>query len=151
MNCNYLDQNGKEKAIVMGCYGIGVSRTMAAAIEQNHDEYGIIWPASIAPFEAVVLPLQSNKEEVMSLADKFYDELKSAGIDAAVDDRKERAGFKMNDADLIGYPVQLIVGAKMVDQGLIEIKERATGEKKEVKIEDAVKEVMSILERLKGF
>ena len=149
MNCNYLDQNGKEKAVVMGCYGIGVSRTMAAAIEQNHDEYGIIWPASIAPFEAVVLPLQSNKEEVMSLADKFYDELKAAGIDAAVDDRKERAGFKMNDADLIGYPVQLIVGAKMLEQGLVEIKERATGEKREVEIKDAVSEVMSVLSRLK--
>ena len=70
MNCNYLDQNGKEKPIVMGCYGIGVSRTMAAAIEQNHDEYGIIWPAAIAPFETVVLPLQSNKEEVVELAEK---------------------------------------------------------------------------------
>ena len=150
MNCNYLDQNGKDKPIVMGCYGIGVSRTMAAAIEQNHDEYGIIWPAAIAPFEAVVVPLQSNKEEVMELAEKFYDELSSAGIDTAFDDRPERAGFKMNDADLIGYPVQLILGAKMIEQGLVELKERATGEKREVKIENAVSEVKATLERLKG-
>ena len=150
MSCTYLDRNGKDKPIVMGCYGIGVSRTMAAAIEQNHDDNGIIWPVAIAPFEAVVLPLQSNKEEVMALAEKFYAELKAAGIDAAVDDRKERAGFKMNDADLIGYPVQLIVGAKMVDQGLVEIKIRATGEKKEIKIEDAVKEVITTLDKLKA-
>ena len=150
MNCNYLDQNGKDKPIVMGCYGIGVSRTMAAAIEQNHDEYGIIWPAAIAPFEAVVVPLQSNKEEVMGLAEKFYDELSSAGIDTAFDDRPERAGFKMNDADLIGYPVQLILGAKMIEQGLVELKERATGEKREVKIENAVSEVKATIDRLKG-
>ena len=150
MNCSYLDQNGKEKAVVMGCYGIGVSRTMAAAIEQNHDEYGIIWPAAIAPFEAVVLPLQSNKEEVVALADRFYEELKAAGVDAAVDDRKERAGFKMNDADLIGYPVQLILGAKMIEQGLAEIKVRASGERREVKIDDAVNEVKEALETLKG-
>ncbi len=150
MSCTYLDQNGKEKPVVMGCYGIGVSRTMAAAIEQNHDDAGIIWPVSIAPFEAVVLPLQSNKEEVMELSDKFYKELGEAGIDAAVDDRKERAGFKMNDADLIGYPVQLIVGAKMVEQGLVEIKIRGTGDKKEVKIENAVKEVIETLENLRG-
>ena len=149
MSCTFLDQNGKDKPIVMGCYGIGVSRTMAAAIEQNHDENGIIWPVAIAPFEAVVLPLQSNKEEVMALAEKFYTELKASGIDVAIDDRKERAGFKMNDADLIGYPVQLIVGAKMVEQGLIEIKVRATGEKKEIKIEDAVKELIGTLEKLK--
>ncbi len=149
MNCNYLDQNGKEKPVVMGCYGIGVSRTMAAAIEQNHDENGIIWPASIAPFEAVVLPLQSNREDVVELSEKLYAELEKAGVDAAVDDRKERAGFKMNDADLVGYPVQLIVGAKMIEQGLVEIKERATGERQEVKINDAVRVVSEILERLK--
>ncbi len=150
MNCNYLDRNGKEKPIVMGCYGIGVGRTMAAAVEQNHDEYGIKWPAAIAPFEAVVLPLQSNKEEVMDLAEKFYSELQAAGIDTAIDDRKERAGFKMNDADLIGYPLQLIIGAKMIEQGLVEIKERSTGEKREVKIEDAVNEITSNLAKLKN-
>ena len=149
MNCNFLDQNGKEKPAVMGCYGIGVSRTMAAAIEQNHDENGIIWPVSIAPFETVVLPLQSNNEEINTLAEKFYDELKNMGVDAALDDRNERAGFKLNDADLIGYPVQLVVGSKMVEQGLVEVKIRSTGDRKEVKIEEASAAVKDILAGLK--
>lgn len=143
MKCLFIDHEGKEKPAVMGCYGIGVGRTMAASIEQNHDEHGIIWPMAIAPFEAVVLPLQQNNEKVVAAAEKIYAELIAAGIEATIDDRDERAGFKFNDADLLGYPVQVVLGAKSLEKGNIEIKIRKTGEKFEMpadKIVDFIKE-----------
>ncbi len=138
MNCNFIDENGKEKPAVMGCYGIGVGRTLAAAIEQNHDENGIIWPMAIAPFEAVVLPLQMNKESVVEAGEKVHRLLLEAGIDVALDDRDERAGFKFKDADLIGYPVQLVIGAKSLEKGNIEVKIRKTGEKMEIPFDEAI-------------
>ncbi|MCL2293308.1 MAG: proline--tRNA ligase [Spirochaetes bacterium] len=144
MNCVFLDKDGKEQVAVMGCYGIGVSRTMAAAIEQNHDDNGIIWPAAIAPFEAAVIPVQTNNELVVETSEKIYKNLLAAGIDAFMDDRNERAGFKFNDADLIGFPVQIICG-KLVESGKVEVKIRKTGEKKEIDIENiaaAVKELL---------
>ncbi len=136
MNCNFIDKDGSEKPAVMGCYGIGVGRTMAAAIEQNHDEQGIIWPMAIAPFEAVVLPLQMNKPEVIEAGEKLYRELTAAGIETILDDRDERAGFKFNDADLLGYPVQVVIGGKSLEKGVVEVKIRKTGEKKELPLAD---------------
>lgn len=136
MNCTYLDQNGKEQPVVMGCYGIGVGRTMAATIEQNHDKNGILWPLSIAPFEVVVLPLQMNSEEVMIAGESIYRDLVSKGIDAALDDRSERAGFKFKDADLIGYPLQVVIGKKSLENKLIEVKIRKSGEVVKVPLQE---------------
>lgn len=136
MECNYLDKDGKSHPAVMGCYGIGVGRTMASAIEQNHDDDGMIWPAAIAPFEVVILPLQMNKDEVISAGEDLYGRLKSAGVDVALDDREERAGFKFKDADLIGYPVQIIIGARSLEAGELELKIRKTGEKMNMPIEE---------------
>ncbi len=139
MNCRFIDADGKERPAIMGCYGIGVGRTMAAAIEQNHDEHGIIWPMAIAPYEAVVLPLQMNKKEVVEAGDKLYADLTAAGIETLLADRDERAGFKFNDADLIGYPVQVIIGGKSLEKGVVEVKIRKSGEKKEIPVAEVVK------------
>lgn len=134
MNCNFLDRNGKQVPAVMGCYGIGVGRTLAAAIEQNHDEIGIIWPMAIAPYEVLVMPLQLKDEDVVNVSNTLYKWFIEAGIDAAIDDRNERAGFKFNDADLIGYPVQIIIGSKTLAEGMVEIKIRATEEKMKMEV-----------------
>ena len=138
MSCTYLDKDGKDQLAVMGCYGIGVGRTVAAAIEQHHDENGIIWPAALAPFEAVVLPLQMNKDEVVATGEDLYSKLKDAGIDAALDDREERAGFKFKDADLVGYPLQIVIGARSLENGEVEVKIRKTGEKKNLPLAEVV-------------
>ena len=128
LGATFLDENGKEKPLVMGCYGIGVGRTMAAAIEQNNDKDGIIWPRSIAPFEVVVVPVNAKVPEQLELAAKIYGELKAAGVDVLLDDRKERAGVKFKDCDLIGYPLRITVGPKAVEEGAIELRVRKTGE-----------------------
>ncbi len=128
LHATFLDESGKEKPLVMGCYGIGVGRTMAAAIEQNNDKDGIIWPRTIAPFEVVVVPVNAKVPEQLELAEKIYGELKAAGIDALLDDRKERAGVKFKDCDLIGYPLRITVGPKAVEEGKIELRVRRTGE-----------------------
>jgi prolyl-tRNA synthetase len=141
MNCSYLDENGDAQPAEMGCYGIGVGRTMAAAIEQNHDENGIIWPVPIAPWEVVVLPLQINDEAVVEAAEGVYKGLKAAGIDTMIDDRTERAGFKFKDADLIGYPVQIVLGGRSVAEGRAEVKFRAAGEKTEMPLETVVETI----------
>ena len=148
MNCNFLDSAGKEQPAVMGCYGTGVSRTMAAAIEQNHDGNGIIWPAAIAPFEVAVIPVQANSEIVVETSEKIYKSLLESSIDVFIDDRNERAGFKFNDADLIGFPLQIICGSRLIEQGKIEVKIRKTGEKKEIAIGNiaaAIKELLLAL------
>jgi len=124
MKALYLDSGGQERPIVMGCYGIGVGRTAAAAIEQNHDQGGIIWPIPIAPFEVVVLPLQMHEPDVIETAEKLYAELRDDGIDVLLDDRDERAGIKFNDADLIGFPIRVTVGSKSLRKGELEIKRR---------------------------
>jgi len=134
MNCNFLDRNGKQVPAEMGCYGIGVGRTLAAAIEQNHDENGIIWPMAIAPYEVVVMPLQLKDEDVVNVGNTLYKWFMDLGIDVAIDDRNERAGFKFNDADLIGYPLQIIIGSKTLAEGMVEVKIRATGEKLKIKV-----------------
>lgn len=128
LHATFLDESGKEKPLVMGCYGIGVGRTMAAAIEQNNDKDGIIWPRAIAPFEVVVVPVNAKVPEQLELAEQIYSELKAVGVDVLLDDRKERAGVKFKDCDLIGYPLRVTVGLKTVEEGTIELRIRKTGE-----------------------
>lgn len=127
MNARYLDQQGQEQLAVMGCYGIGIGRTAASAVEQNHDAKGIIWPLPIAPFHVLLLPL-SPSEAVTKKAEELYQQLTEAGVEVLWDDRDERAGVKFNDADLIGVPFQLLIGDKNLAQGLVEWKERKTGQ-----------------------
>jgi len=133
----FLDEQGKERPIIMGCYGIGVGRTVAAAIEQNHDEDGIIFPIPISPFEATILPLQMHETAVIETAEMVYAELLDHDIDVLLDDRDERAGVKFKDADLLGIPVRVIVGIKGVKKGQIEIKLRSESESINVPAKDA--------------
>ena len=128
MGATFLDEAGKTQPLQMGCYGIGVGRTMAAAIEQNHDEHGIIWPRAIAPYEVVVVAVNAKAEEQLTYAEEIYEELRAAGVDVLLDDRRERAGVKFNDCDLIGYPVRIAIGPNTIENGTIEVKIRKSGE-----------------------
>lgn len=148
LGCTYLDQNGKSQPMVMGCYGIGVSRTMAAAIEQSHDEDGIIWPAAIAPYEAVIVPANNKDGAVMDAARRLYDSLEEKADEVVLDDRNERAGIKFKDADLIGYPVRVTIGKKWAESGCVEIRIRRTGETLEVPYEACREKVLEILNDL---
>jgi prolyl-tRNA synthetase len=130
----YLDENGQEKPLVMGSYGIGPARIAAAAIEQNHDKDGIIWPKTIAPFDVEILPLNMNDPGTVETAETLYRELTGKGFDVLLDDRAERAGVKFKDADLIGTPAQVIIGERNLKEGLVEIKDRRTKETKKVTI-----------------
>jgi len=144
MNAVFLDENGKEQIMVMGCYGIGVSRIVASAIEQNHDAEGIKFPPSIAPFEVALLSLAGGKDpEVAEAADKLYAELTKQGVEVLYDDRDERPGSKFKDADLMGMPMQLVLGGKGLKNGIIEAKDRRTGEKRELKLADFAAEFAS--------
>ncbi|MFW6367181.1 MAG: His/Gly/Thr/Pro-type tRNA ligase C-terminal domain-containing protein, partial [bacterium] len=129
MGCNYLDENGKAHPMIMGCYGIGVGRTMASVIEQSHDEYGPIWPMSIAPYQVHICALNAKKPEVAESADRLYRELTDAGIEVLYDDRGEKAGFMFSDADLIGVPLRLVVSPKTVAAEKVEFKTRDGDEK----------------------
>lgn len=137
MNATFMDENGSEKPFMMGCYGVGVSRTMAAAVEQSHDDFGIVWPAGIAPAHVCVIPLSAKPDEVTEAAEKLAGELSAAGYEVVLDDRNERAGVKFADNDLIGWPVQVVVGKRGLAEGTVEVKNRATGEKVSVAL-DAV-------------
>ena len=137
----FLDENGQEKPIIMGSYGIGPARIAAAAIEQNYDKDGIIWPKSIAPFDVEILPLNMKDQATTEAAEKLYRELSEKGLDVLMDDRDERAGVKFKDADLIGIPFQIIVGEKNLKEGLVEIKDRRTKETKKVKVEEVAGQV----------
>ncbi|CAI2717926.1 proline--tRNA ligase [Nitrospina watsonii] len=128
MKAGYLDENGKEKTLVMGCYGIGVGRTAAAAIEQNHDDKGIVWPVPLAPFQVVILPTNYSDDAVKAAADTAYRHLTGLGVEVLLDDRSDRLGVKFKDAELIGFPLQLVIGPKNLEQGEIELKTRNTGE-----------------------
>lgn len=134
MNATFLDENGKAKPLIMGCYGIGVSRTLSAVIEQYHDDKGIIWPKAIAPYDVHLIAVNPKKEVQKELAEKLYGELKTQ-FDVLYDDRKESPGVKFNDADLIGLPVRIMVG-KQADQGIVEVKRRDTLESTEVHIDE---------------
>ena len=128
MGATFLDEQGKEQPLWMGCYGIGVGRTMAAAIEQNNDTDGIVWPRAIAPYEVVVAVVNAKKDDQLAYGEEIYKECQAAGLDTLLDDRKERAGVKFKDCDLIGYPVRVTIGPKAVESDTIEIKVRKTGE-----------------------
>ncbi|WP_346896234.1 proline--tRNA ligase [Clostridium sp. UBA7503] len=137
MGANYLDENGKEKPLVMGCYGIGINRTVAAIIEQHHDENGILWPMAVAPYKVIVMPANVKNEEQMNRAEKIYEDLKTRGVDVLLDDRNERVGVKFKDADLIGIPIRVTVGKKVVED-IVEFKLRKNQDIEEANIEDVV-------------
>ena len=139
MGAVFLDQEGKEKPIFMGCYGIGTGRTAAAAIEQNNDDNGIIWPVPIAPYHVYLMPINVKDDATREASDKLYNELLDAGLDVLYDDRDERAGVKFKDADLLGIPLRLVVGPKNLKQGKLEIKGRREPEARLIDIADAVK------------
>lgn len=148
LQATYLDEKGKETPMVMGCYGIGISRTMAAAIEQHNDEHGIIWPAPIAPYHAVVIPINSKDEAQMRLAETVCNALNQENIEAILDDRNERAGVKFKDADLIGYPLKIVIGPKTLQEQVFEVKIRRTGEVLFFKLENYVSKIQDLLKSL---
>ncbi len=139
MKANFLDRDGKEKPCVMGCYGIGVGRTMAAAIEQNYDDNGIIWPVPLAPWEVVILPLMDKEGRTDAEAAKLCEALEKAGIEVLVDDRDERPGVKFKDADLLGIPLRITLGARGLAEGIAELKERASGDEHKIALDETVK------------
>ena len=145
MGATYLDENGKEQVIHMGCYGIGVSRTMAAAVEQHSDENGIIWPKNIAPYHVVIVPISAKDESQMAIAEQLYADLQKRGVEVMLDDRKERPGVKFKDADLIGYPVRITVGKKAVEEQVVEYKLRAAAENEVVALADVVEKAVSYI------
>ena len=134
MGAYFMDEDGTEKPFIMGCYGVGVSRSMAAIVEQYHDENGIIWPLSVAPAHVCVIPLTVGDDVVQPAAEKLAAELAKAGVEVAIDDRSERAGVKFADADLIGWPLQVVVGKRGLAEGNVEVKLRRTGEKRDVSL-----------------
>lgn len=144
MNATFTDVDGREKPFIMGCYGIGITRTAAAAVEKYHDENGIIWPISIAPYQVAVVPVNIKDELQMKVAQEIYEKLSAQGVEVVLDDRDERAGVKFKDADLIGFPYRITVG-KTIQDGLVEFKTRKTGEMITVKPEDAVEKLLKEL------
>jgi prolyl-tRNA synthetase len=146
----YTDENGKEVPAVMGCYGIGVGRTLAAVIEQCNDEDGIIWPMAIAPYHVVIVPVNSKDENLMNVSDTIYRELLGDKVEVVLDDRKERPGVKFKDADLIGYPIRVTVGAKSLEKGVVEVRIRKTKEVIEVALGDVVQWVENYIDQQLG-
>lgn len=143
MNAKILDENGKAKPIVMGSYGIGVERILAAVIEQNHDENGIVWTQAVAPFDVVVTLTNIKEPEIVAAGEKLYNELKAHGFDVLLDDRNERAGVKFKDADLIGIPFRINIG-KRTGEGIIELVNRRTRESEEINLSDALERLKSL-------
>jgi prolyl-tRNA synthetase len=146
MRAVYLDPDGKERVAVMGCYGIGVGRTAAAAIEQNHDEDGIVWPISIAPFEVSVIPVNVKSREVAEAAERVGNDLAERGVEVLLDDRDERPGIKFKDADLAGLPVRVTLGEKNVAAGFGEVRDRKTGETRRVELPLLAAEAFALVE-----
>ncbi|MDW3993825.1 proline--tRNA ligase [Staphylococcus saprophyticus] len=142
MNATFLDNQGKAQPLLMGCYGIGVSRTLSAIVEQNNDENGIIWPKSVTPFDLHLITINPKKDDQRELADQLYTQLKE-NYDVLYDDRKERAGVKFNDADLIGLPVRVVVG-KNAAEGIVEVKRRDTGESEDVHVDNLINYVNTL-------
>ncbi|MBQ2020856.1 MAG: proline--tRNA ligase, partial [Peptococcaceae bacterium] len=145
LGAKYLDENGKEQVMHMGCYGIGVSRTMAAAVEQYNDENGIIWPKSIAPYHVVVVPISAKDETQMAIAEQLYADLQKRGVEVMLDDRNERPGVKFKDADLIGYPVRITVGKKSAEEGTVEYKLRTEAENEVVALSEVVEKTVAYI------
>lgn len=145
MKALYLDKNGQEKPYIMGCYGIGVGRTAAAAIEQNNDENGIIWPLTLAPFQVAVIPVKSDDQLLVEAAEKIYLELIKAGVEVLFDDREGRLGMKLKDQELIGIPMRIVVGPKGLEKGEVEFRLRTKTENEMIKIENILQRVNSEL------
>ncbi len=148
MSALFLDDNGMERPIIMGCYRIGVGRTVAAAIEQNHDKDGIIFPIPIAPFEAVVLPLQIDEREVVDAAEKIYHELLAKGVDVLLDDRDMRAGFKFKDADILGIPLRIAIGTRNLKNGQVEMKLRSESDSSVISLRDSASIILNKINEL---
>ena len=146
LGANFLDEKEQRHPVIMGCYGIGVNRIIAAMAETSHDENGLIWPLSIAPYEVLVIPLQINDEEVMGVAERYYAELQATGVDVLMDDRKARPGVKFKDADLIGIPLRVVIGSKGVKEGQIEIKWRSDESPTKVAIDAGLQTVSDMLD-----
>jgi prolyl-tRNA synthetase len=145
MNCGVLDENGKHKILNMGCYGIGVSRIVAAAVEQNHDKYGIIWPEAIAPFRVAIVPMNMHKSpRVEEIAESLYTQLTEAGVEVLFDDRKERPGVMFNDMELVGIPHTIVIGERNLDENKVEVKNRRSGEKELVEIGQLVEFIVHL-------
>jgi prolyl-tRNA synthetase len=145
LNASYLDADGKEQIIFMGCYGIGIGRTVAAAIEQNHDENGIIFPLPIAPFHCSVVAINTKDSGVMAASEEIYMKLEQLGVEVLFDDRDERPGVKFKDYDLIGIPLRIVVGSKGLAENKVEVKIRATGEVLSLPIEEALATVQRLV------
>jgi prolyl-tRNA synthetase len=149
MKAIYLDRNGREQAMVMGCYGIGIGRTIAAAIEQNHDSDGIIWPLPLAPYQVIITPVNVNEKGLSETANRIYRTLEEKGVDVILDDRDERAGVKFKDADLIGIPFRVTVGPKKLAEGKVEIMSRRSKEVVDLPIDEVEAFILSkISERM---
>jgi len=145
LKATFQDSNSEEQNFIMGCYGIGVSRTVAAAIEQNHDENGIIFPLPLAPFQVIILNLDPRNEQITGAAESFYNRLQQEGIDVLLDDRDERPGSKFKDADLIGIPYRITIGKRFVKDGEVEVRTRKGGLTKNLSPDEAVAEVISTI------
>jgi prolyl-tRNA synthetase len=145
MKAIYLDKDGQEKIIIMGCYGIGIGRTVAACIEQNYDKNGIVWPMPLAPYQVIITPVNVNEEDIMKAAENLYNSMLAEGIEVIFDDRDERAGVKFKDADLIGIPLRIIIGQKNLIQGNVELKIRKTGENTLYSLQEIVQQVKQII------
>ena len=147
MNCTYTDEAGNNVPMVMGCYGIGVTRTMSSIIEQHHDEFGIKWPLNVAPYHAVIVPVKYSDEAQKRLADQIYEELKRAHVEVVLDDRNAGFGFKAKDWELIGIPYQIVVGREAAN-GIVEFKIRETNEKVSMTSQEAVVNVLDAVHNL---
>lgn len=145
MKAMYLDKDGQEKIMIMGCYGIGIGRTVAAGIEQNHDENGIVWPMPLAPYHVMITPVNINEITVKETAEYLYNAMMTEGIEVIFDDRDERAGVKFKDADLIGIPLRITVGHKNLQDGNVELKIRKTGENQLCQVSDIIEKVKEII------
>lgn len=149
LSANYLDENGKLQPALMGCYGIGINRIMASAIETGNDENGIIWPISIAPFEVLITPIGDN-EEIVAASNDIYNKLIDAGIDVLLDDRDARGGVKFKDADLLGIPVRITIGKKALAEGKVELKLRSSGDMEKIDLDNAADHVSKLVTKLKA-
>lgn len=150
LGAEFLDEQGKRHPIIMGCYGIGVNRIIAALAETRHDERGLIWPVNVAPFEVVVTPLNTKDDAVREAGERLYKELLDAGVDVILDDRAERPGVKLNDADLIGFPIRLVIGGKTLVQGKVELKQRTEEAAREIPLEQVVALIQEELQDLRA-
>jgi prolyl-tRNA synthetase len=148
MKATVLNENGKDQTMIMGCYGIGVTRVVASAIEQNHDDKGIIWPSSIAPFEIAIVPLNIQKSErVREHAEQLYGTLRGLGYDVLLDDRNERPGVKFADMELVGIPHRIVIGDRGLDNGMLEYKNRSASDNEDVAVNDIVDFIQQQLPR----